>query len=114
MKVVYVAHPLGAGSDREENRRSAAKWCAHIGELGYAPVADWIILSGEWDETKRELGLEIDFALIHRCDELWMVGPRVSPGMKLESDHARRLGIPVFDYTGDRWTTQGPNRVPAP
>jgi hypothetical protein len=101
--VVYVAHPLGSGPDREANRKAAAGYCAKIAELGYAPVADWIILSGEWDESKRELGLACDFALIERCHALWMVGPRVSPGMALERGHAERCGVPVLDFTGDRW-----------
>jgi hypothetical protein len=105
MKVVYVAHPLGAGADRERNRIAAAKWVAWVGDQGVAPMADWIssrswiILSGEWDETKREAGLKIDFALIERCDELWLVGSCVSSGMKLEAEHALDCGKPVMDFT---------------
>ena len=100
MKVCYIAHPLGHGEDRERNRANAQKWCAYLAEHhGIAPVADWILLSGEWTEDKRELGLTIDKALIERCDEVWMVGGRVSPGMQIEADHARALGKPVRDLT---------------
>lgn len=102
MKVVYVAHPLGAGKDRESNRHSAAMWAAWIAwEYGHAIVADWIVLAGVWPETHelRARGLAIDFALIARCDELWLVGGRVSPGMEMEADEARRLGKPVIDMT---------------
>jgi hypothetical protein len=99
MKVVYIAHPLGSGSDREANRRSAAKWVAWAGSIGVAPVADWIILSGEWDESRREQGLTIDFALIKRCDEVWLCGSRISPGMIAEARHAQAAGIPVYDRT---------------
>jgi hypothetical protein len=100
MRLVYVAHPLGSGSDREENRRNAALYVAAIGELGFAPVADWIILSGMWSEEKRDMGLAIDFALIGRCDELWLVGPRISPGMAAEASHARAHDIDVLDFVG--------------
>lgn len=99
MKVVYIAHPLGGGADRERNRVAASKWVAWAGELGAAPVADWIILSGEWDESMRETGLRIDYALIERCDELWLVGARVSPGMKLEAECALKLQKRVVDFT---------------
>jgi hypothetical protein len=98
MKVVYVAHPLGASEDRELNRANAAKWCAYLAKTyKLAPVADWIVLSGVWNETTdlRELGLSIDKALIERCDELVMVGGRISPGMAIEAEHARACRIPV-------------------
>lgn len=98
MKVVYIAHPLGAGPEREQNRKNAAEWVAWAGET-VAPVATWITLSGEWTEDRRELGLQIDFALIERCDEVWLVGGRISPGMQLEAAHAVERGIAVIDMT---------------
>ncbi len=102
MRVVYVAHPLGAGPDREANRANAAKWCGRLGrEFLVSCVADWITLSGQWDEaTGRELGLRCDLSLIARCDEVWLVGGRVSPGMELEAARARQLGVSVRDLTG--------------
>lgn len=99
MKVVYVAHPLGTGPARESNRFRAAQWVAWVGEQGCAPVADWITLSGVWTEDKRELGLAIDVALVARCDELWLVGGRVSPGMAIEAEAARKAGVKVVDLT---------------
>lgn len=102
MKVVYVAHPLGSGEDRERNRCNAAKWCAWLAKTyDVAPVADWITLSGEWDEspTNRDLGLRIDVELVKRCDEIIMVGGRVSPGMAIEANAARMHGILVTDLT---------------
>lgn len=101
MRVVYVAHPLGAGPDRERNRANASAWCGRLGrELKVCCVADWITLSGQWDEeTGRELGLRCDLALIARCDEIWLTGGRVSPGMALELAEARRLGKLVRDFT---------------
>ena len=100
MRVVYIAHPLGHGDDREQNRLRAARWVAWAADQGWvAPVADWIILSGVWDESKRGLGLMIDIALIQRCDELWLVGGRISPGMEIEADAARRAGKKIRNMT---------------
>jgi hypothetical protein len=115
-KVVYIAHPLGAGPDREQNRRNAARWAAWAAVIEEAsPVCDWIVLSGELSEDHRELGLACDLALVERCDELWLVGGRVSPGMALERDHAIACGVVVVDKT---WMGYAPpllrNIEPAP
>lgn len=95
----YVAHPLGSGTDRESNRQHAAKWVAWVASWGIAPIADWIILSGEWEETPalREAGLAIDKELVERADVVLLVGGRVSPGMRIEADHAESLNTDVVD-----------------
>jgi len=102
VRVCYIAHPLGSGPDREQNRASAAEWCAFLAlHFDVSPVADWIVLSGEWSETPelRARGMACDLALVERCDELVLVGPRVSAGMLTEAEHARKHGKPVYDLT---------------
>lgn len=102
MKVIYLAAPLGSGPDRERNRANAARWVAWATRAhAVAVVADWIVLSGVLPETpaNRELGLAADLALVARCDEVWLVGGRVSPGMAMEAAKARELGKPVVDLT---------------
>lgn len=105
MRAVYIAHPLGPdGPERERNRKNAARWSAWLAwQFEIAPIADWIILSGEWSESsgnrERERGLAIDFALIERCDEVWLVGGRVSPGMGQEVGRATQLGKRIYDLT---------------
>lgn len=97
--VVYVAHPLN-GDDRELNRANAAQWCGYLAEVhGIAPVAPWIVISGVWDESKRALAFELNLATIERCDELWLVGGRITEGMALESRHARACGVEVRNLT---------------
>ena len=101
IKIVYIAHQLGGGPDREENRAKASKWAAWCASKGNAPIADWIILSGEWAESPelRAKGLAIDCELVALCDEVWLCGPRVSAGMAIEREHAVGLNIPVLDLT---------------
>lgn len=106
MRVVYLAHPLGAGLDRERNRENAARWVAWATLAhGVAVIADWIVLAGVLAETpaNRLAGIAADLALVGRCDELWLVGGRVSPGMHLEAEEARQRGIRVVDLTRLGW-----------
>lgn len=100
-KVVYIAHPLGTGPDREANRARAARWVAWAAfSQGVSPVADWITLSGQVGEERRQEGLECDLALVERCDAVWLVGGCVSPGMRAEAEHAAACGVEVVDMTG--------------
>jgi len=103
VKVVYLAHPLNAPTrvGIEQNLANAAKWCAWIARQGHAHVCTWITLAGVWDETpeNRERGLLIDCALVERCDEVWLVGGRVSTGMAIEADHARMHDKRIVDLT---------------
>jgi hypothetical protein len=94
MIVVYVAHQYGGDT---ANRAAAAKWCAFFARLGYSPSAMWIVLTGEWDESMRERGLQIDFENISRCDAMVLVGPAISDGMQRESCHALDEEVPVID-----------------
>lgn len=89
---IYVSHPLGGGADRDRLRAQAAAWVAWLARrYRIAPVADWIILAGQWDESMREDGLECDRALVELVGLVVLCGPRVSPGMALEAGWARRV-----------------------
>ena len=98
---VYVAHPLNAptAAEREQNRARAARWVAWLADRYLvAPVADWILLAGEWPETpeRRAVGLEIDRRLVELCGTIVLVGRRVSDGMRFEASWARER----VDLTG--------------
>jgi hypothetical protein len=100
--IAYVAHPLGSGVDRDANRMRAMRWCGWVVKtFGVASEANWIVLSGVWDETpeNRALGIECDLVHVRRSDFVLLVGGRVSPGMRIEAMHAVSCGIPVYDLT---------------
>ena len=111
-KVIYLAHPLGDGADRPLNIERAKKWVAWAADQGASPIADWILIASVWSEAKREEGLAIDKTLIERCDEVWLCGPRISPGMNIESAHAKSKGIPVVVLVDPSWTEGPPLRSP--
>lgn len=101
---VYVAHPLNAptAAERDANRARASRWVAWLAERYLvAPVADWILLAGQWPETAdwRAVGLAIDRVLVELCGTIVLCGPRVSPGMQFEAGWAKT----IIDLTGP-WT----------
>lgn len=101
MKIVYIAHQRASPTPegRDDNREAAKDWLAWAAHQGVAPVASWIPLSERWTEEQgRSLGLTIDCELVRRCDELWLCGPVVSPGMQKEKETAELYGIPIRRY----------------
>lgn len=122
--VVYFAHPLrGATPEETAANRAAASVLVARAAARYpiAPVCSWIVLSSQWSEEEgRALGLEIDCALVERCDELWLCGPArtLSDGMQIEHDHAAANGVHVRDLRGFRFDGTDPEAVffdaPAP
>ncbi len=96
MKVVYIAHPFTAPTREgmEANRSRAAAWVAWaLTEQGVSPICSWIVLTGVIPETpkSRQLGLEADKAQVALCSEIWLVGGRISNGMREEMSAAKRI-----------------------
>lgn len=99
MKAVYIAHPLSrpegdeldAESREHLNRAEATRFVVLAAELGFCPMASWIVLSAALPETpeRRAMGLALDCEQIGRCDEIWLCGPRESAGMTIEREHAQ-------------------------
>ena len=104
-RVIYMAHPVSG--DIPGNLAEARRWVRALEELfDVAVVASWITECEVWDDAdpaERAAGLERDKAVIERCDELWLVGPRISTGMAVELTHARLHGVAVRNLT--RWTS---------
>jgi hypothetical protein len=106
---VYIAHRYGGAT---EMRERAARWFAYACEVGYAPVAPWIVLTLVWDESRREDGLKINFEHIEQCHELWICGEgEISPGMQFEITHAKMHGVRVEDL---RTADGEPPTIPPP
>lgn len=103
--VVYLAHPLSAGT-REgilTNISRAKRW-VHWAIENYrvAVVANWILYCEVLDDMNpehRALGIQHDLLIMRRCDELWLVGGRVSSGMRQEMIDARKHRLVVRDFT---------------
>lgn len=97
MKLVYLASPLRG--DYERNISRAVGYSRLASECGVLPLAPHIIFSQWCDDNipgQREQGLKLGLALLEKCDELWVMGKKVSQGMQGEIDFAREHGIRVY------------------
>ena len=91
--LVYIAHALSG--DWDANIARARRYVDLAARSGWAPVAPYLTLLGLLHEPEdRDLGLAIDVACVVRCDEIWLCGPCVSPGMAAELLAARGAGVP--------------------
>ena len=106
MKLTYMAHPVAGDAPANLARAKLwLKWLTESREEPSAVIAPWIIACEIWDDAnpeERTQGLERCKAAIERCDEIYLVGGRVSNGMEIERRHAMRHGLTVIDITAMR------------
>ena len=106
MRTVFISHAFSADVELNSRRVLAiARACVREGLL---PLAPQIYFPQFIDEsTERDLALRLCLSLVGLADEVRVYG-RLSPGMIVEVEHARRLGIAVIDgRTGDEIPNNG-------
>ena len=96
MPLVYICSPFRG--DVEGNMRNARKYCAFALSRHALPIATHLLFPQfleDNDPAERNLGLRAGLELLARCEELWVCGPEISPGMSREIQFAQGLGIPI-------------------
>ena len=105
MRVVYMAHPVSSPTPEGvvANLARAKRWYRWIiTTFHVAVLADWVLTCEVLDDAKpsdRRLGMSLNVPLIRRCDEIWLVGGRLSNGMLGEREEAVKNGLVVQDLT---------------
>lgn len=108
---VYICSPLSPeGSTETEIRLSlekninrAEKACRFAIEKGYVPYAPHLYFTQFLSEAKeRELGLSLGLKWLVQCNEVWIIGNRITTGMQAEIREARKLGIPIKQIREDQ------------
>jgi hypothetical protein len=121
MRIIYLAHPLGAPTPEgvEANKARARRWIRWVYDnfKDVAVVADWLItvdVLDDFNPEHRAHGMKMNKAIIPVCGEFWMVGGRISNGMRDESIVALHTAT-VFDLTwlGDEPPMDVPEKVRA-
>lgn len=103
MKKVFICSPYRpTGPDpekeRSENVKLARKACRMAINKGMLPLAPHLyftqILNDDFS-FERLVGMALGNRWLEEADELWVIGDRVTEGMKQELDYARGRNIPV-------------------
>lgn len=95
-KLVYIASPLSG--DVEANLGFARQACLNAMAQGATPFAPHLLypqMLDDNDPAQRELGMRMGNQMLGLCDELWLCGDVISPGMARERELAEELDIPV-------------------
>ena len=93
-KIVYVCSPYSGNISLNTER--AKIYSRMAVDRGAIPVTPHLYLPFILqEETERDAAIEMDLALLRRCDELWAFGSQISAGMQREMKEAEKLGIPV-------------------
>ena len=96
MKLIYVASPYAG--DIEKNTEFAKEACRFVMDEGHAFFAPHLLYPQVLDENnsaERKLGLAMGKEVLGRCDELWVFGEIISPGMQAEIELAQEHEVPV-------------------
>ena len=94
--LVYVCSPLSG--DIAANQENARRYCRSVVERGGIPLAPHLLFPQFMDDgnrAERDLALFMDIVLLSKCDQLWAFGERVSKGMSMEIEKAKRKGQPI-------------------
>lgn len=100
--VVYIASPLSG--DVEQNLQFARQACRYAISEGAVPFAPHLLYTQMLDDSspeERQLGIDMGSRMLKLCDELWLCGDRISPGMADEKALAERLGIPMRSVSAE-------------
>ena len=113
-KRVFICSPLRPrkGTPKEQqmelfrNMKLASLACRYAVQHGCNPMAPHLLIPAFLDDTnpeERQIGIELGMDWLMDCDELWVIGDRISEGMQMEIDTALDSEIPVIriDFVGD-------------
>ena len=100
MKIVYIAHPIS--NDPEKNLKHLEFIYRFItltfpDVIPFIPYYATVKSLNDKNPDERKIGLDHNLEMFNRkmFDELWICSKRISPGMQIEIDKAKELGIPV-------------------
>ena len=112
-KKVFICSPFrGLGRTEQKakenylnNMEVAKKACRYAtgeGCIPYCPHLYFPRFLVDSDPDEREMGKLMGQTWLEQCNELWVIGRRISQGMKREIALAKDLGIPVKRYIPER------------
>ncbi|MGN0241922.1 MAG: DUF4406 domain-containing protein [Candidatus Weimeria sp.] len=101
LPLVYICAPFGG--DTRTNTRKAADFAAFAYTRGNIPLTPHLLFPfmDDRDPDERRLALRMDIVLMGKCEEVWVLGSRVTPGMEEEIRKAKSRRQRVRYFTDD-------------
>ena len=100
--LVYICSRYSG--DTDGNAKKARQYSRFAAECGTIPIAPHLLFPQFLkEETERDFAMEMDIALLKRCDEVWVFGMEsgVSDGMAAEIGNAGSNRQEVRYFTED-------------
>ena len=99
-KLVFVSSPFAG--DINNNVKNAKKYSRFVIDRGAIPFAPHLLFPLFLDDSnafERSLGIHFGTRLLAKCDEMWVFGLTITPGMRRELAEAKthRMKIRYFD-----------------
>lgn len=99
MQKVFICSPYRG--DIEHNIE-VARYAGHIAAVtGYVPVIPHLIYPQFLDDNipdERILGIQLGAELLKASDMMWLIGSKITKGMKYELEIAKKMRIPIRCY----------------
>lgn len=98
--IVYVCSPYSG--QVEQNTENARKYCRFVVDSGCIPMAPHLFFPqfmSDSSKKERDLAMFMDIVLLSKCAELWVFGDRISEGMSIEIERAKRKGQLIRYFT---------------
>lgn len=108
LPLVYICAPFGG--DTRANTRKAADFAAFAYMRGNIPLTPHLLFPfmDDHDPDERKTALHMDIVLMGKCEEVWVLGSRITSGMEEEIRKARSRRQRVRYFTDDfREVTDG-------
>ena len=100
--LVYVASAYSG--EVTTNTEKAKQYCRFAMEQGQIPLAPHLmfpLFMNDDDPAERELAILMDVVLLGKCDELWVFGERISEGMAVEIEIAKKRRQPIRYFSSN-------------
>ena len=102
--LVYICSPLSAPTEQgiRKNMEKAAYYAGLVsGVTGCRAIAPHSFLPEYLDDNipdERILGIKLGAELLKASDMMWLIGTKITKGMKYELEIAKKMCIPIRCY----------------
>ena len=92
--LVYICSPFSG--DVENNVIKARTYSRYALDKGNIPIAPHLLFPQFMsDESERRLAMHFNYVLLGKCEEVWVFGDHISPGMAEEIKIAKKRKMKI-------------------